>query len=68
MKRQVRQTIETRLAKEILGDALKSGDTVEIDYDKETGDVKFNKVAAPAETKSSKRATKAAAPAEKSVE
>lgn len=68
LKRQVRQTIETRLAKEILGDALKSGDTVEIDYDKETGDVKFNKVAAPAETKSSKRATKAAAPAEKSVE
>nr|WP_230944729.1 AAA family ATPase [Burkholderia stagnalis] len=44
LKRQIRQIIETRLAKEILGDTLKSGDRVEIDYDKDSGDVTFNKL------------------------
>ncbi|MGZ2744930.1 hypothetical protein V0P10_10080 [Burkholderia stagnalis] len=44
LKRQIRQIIETRLAKEMLGDTLKSGDRVEIDYDKDSGDVTFNKL------------------------
>ena len=48
LKRQVRQMIETRLAKEILGDTLKSGDTVEVDFDKDSGTVTFNKLAPPA--------------------
>jgi len=52
LKRQVRQTIETRLAKEILGDKLQSGDTVEIDFDKASGEVKFNKLASAANEKS----------------
>ena len=48
LKRQVRQMIETRLAKEILGDTLKSGDTVEVDFDKDSGTVTFNELAPPA--------------------
>ena len=44
LKRQIRQELETRLAKEILGDRLKSGDSVEVDYDKESGEVKFEKI------------------------
>ena len=43
LKRQIRQELETRLAKEMLGDVLKSGDTVEVSYDKEGGEVKFSK-------------------------
>ncbi|MHA7680329.1 ATP-dependent Clp protease ATP-binding subunit [Cupriavidus sp. PET2-C1] len=46
LKRQIRQIIETRLAKEILGDALKSGDSATIDYDKDSGDVRFDKLQA----------------------
>ncbi|OXH89549.1 hypothetical protein CA830_17595, partial [Burkholderia multivorans] len=55
LKRQVRQTIETRLAKEILADALKSGDRVEVDYDKDRGEVTFNKLP-PAEATDAKDA------------
>jgi ATP-dependent Clp protease ATP-binding subunit ClpC len=58
LKRQVRQTIETRLAKEILADALKSGDRVEVDYDKDRGEVTFNKLA-PDEAKDAKAAKQA---------
>ncbi|MBU9264249.1 AAA family ATPase [Burkholderia multivorans] len=58
LKRQVRQTIETRLAKEILADALKSGDRVEVDYDKDRGEVTFNKLP-PAEAKDAKAAKQA---------
>ncbi len=47
LKRQIRQTIETRLAKEILADRLKSGDKCEVDYDKNSDEVKFNTLAAP---------------------
>ena len=47
LKRQIRQTIETRLAKEILADRLKSGDKCEVDYDKASDEVKFTKLAAP---------------------
>jgi ATP-dependent Clp protease ATP-binding subunit ClpC len=43
LKRQIRQEVETRLAKEILGDVIKSGDTVELDYDKANGEVKVQK-------------------------
>ncbi|OAJ57373.1 Clp protease ClpC [Paraburkholderia ginsengiterrae] len=68
LKRQIRQELETRLAKEILGDRLKSGDTVEVSYDKESGEVKFSRSEVPPEeapkTKSAKagsgRATKKA--------
>ena len=49
LKRQIRQELETRLAKEMLGDILKSGDTVDVSYDKDSGEVKFTKSeAAPA--------------------
>jgi len=57
LKRQIRQTIETKLAKEILADRLKSGDRVEVDYDKDSDEVKFNKLAAP-EAKDAKDAKK----------
>lgn len=57
LKRQIRQTIETKLAKEILADRLKSGDHVEVDYDKDSDEVKFDKIAAP-EAKDTKDAKK----------
>ncbi|QUY48166.1 ATP-dependent Clp protease ATP-binding subunit [Serratia plymuthica] len=44
LKRRIRQEVETRLAKEILGDNLKSGDSVEIGYDQTTDKVVFNKL------------------------
>lgn len=56
LKRQIRQELETRLAREILSDALKSGDRVEVSYDKESGKVKFSKSEAPPEAKSGKGA------------
>ncbi|EGD03612.1 ATPase, partial [Burkholderia sp. TJI49] len=55
LKRQVRQIIETRLAKEILADKLKSGDRVEVDYDKDSDTVKFTRLDAP-DTKDGKEA------------
>jgi ATP-dependent Clp protease ATP-binding subunit ClpC len=70
LKRQVRQIIETRLAREVLGDTLKSGDSVEVDFDKDSGEVKFNKLAPPAaEAKlaASTAQEKEKAPAEKKV-
>ncbi len=52
LKRQIRQELETRLAKEILSNNLKSGDTVEVSYDKDSDKVKFTPgEAAPAKTK-----------------
>ena len=48
LKRQIRQELETRLAREILGNRLESGDTVDVSYDKESGEVKFSKSEAPA--------------------
>ncbi|SAK79506.1 ATP-dependent Clp protease ATP-binding subunit [Caballeronia ptereochthonis] len=54
LKRQIRQELETRLAKEILGDKLKSGDTVDVSYDKETDKVVFNKVESEAKPKEKK--------------
>ncbi|MCY1331835.1 Chaperone protein ClpB [compost metagenome] len=39
LKRQIRQEVETRLAREILGDKLKSGDSVELGYDESHGEV-----------------------------
>jgi ATP-dependent Clp protease ATP-binding subunit ClpC len=51
LKRQIRQELETRLAKEILGGALTSGDSVEAIYDKESSEVKFSKSEAPPKPK-----------------
>lgn len=50
LKRQVRQIIETKLAKEILADKLQSGDRVEVDYDNASDTVTFNRLAPPAAT------------------
>ncbi|MFM0629947.1 ATP-dependent Clp protease ATP-binding subunit [Paraburkholderia xenovorans] len=47
LKRQIRQELETRLAKEILNNHLKSGDSVEVSYDKDSGEVKFTRSEAP---------------------
>jgi ATP-dependent Clp protease ATP-binding subunit ClpC len=47
LKRQIRQELETRLAKEILNSDLKSGDSVEVRYDKDSGEVKFTRSEAP---------------------
>jgi len=44
LKRQIRQAVETRLAKEMLADKLQAGDSVELGYDKERSEVVFNKV------------------------
>ena len=44
LKRQIRQAVETRLAKEMLAGKLKAGDSVELGYDKERSEVIFNKV------------------------
>jgi ATP-dependent Clp protease ATP-binding subunit ClpC len=45
LKRQIRQEIERKLAKEMLSDTLKSGDTADVIYDKDSGEVKFNRIA-----------------------
>jgi ATP-dependent Clp protease ATP-binding subunit ClpC len=57
LKRQIRQEVETRLAKEILSDRIKSGDTVEVGYDKDSGETKLSKVETPAKPKSAKGAS-----------
>ncbi|MFP3559638.1 Clp protease ClpC, partial [Paraburkholderia sp. SIMBA_049] len=57
LKRQVRQIIETKLAKEILADKLQSGDRVEVDYDNASDAVTFNKLARP-DAKDTKDATR----------
>ncbi|PWU28370.1 MULTISPECIES: AAA family ATPase [unclassified Pseudomonas] len=43
LKRQIRQEVETRLAREILGDKVVSGDSVALGYDKEAGKVTLEK-------------------------
>jgi ATP-dependent Clp protease ATP-binding subunit ClpC len=43
LKRQIRQAVETRLAKEMLADKLKAGDSVELGYDKGRSEVVFKK-------------------------
>jgi ATP-dependent Clp protease ATP-binding subunit ClpC len=60
LKRRIRQEVETKLAKQILGDALKSGDTVEIGY--KDGEATFDKqTPAPAPAPAAKGDGKAAA-------
>ena len=44
LKRQIRQAVETRLAKEMLAGKLQAGDSVELGYDTERREVVFNKV------------------------
>jgi ATP-dependent Clp protease ATP-binding subunit ClpC len=46
LKRQIRHAVETRLAKEILGDQLKPGDKVTLGWDHDKGQVTFNPIAA----------------------
>ncbi|WP_345814205.1 ATP-dependent Clp protease ATP-binding subunit [Paraburkholderia sp. PREW-6R] len=41
LKRQIRQELETRLAREILNGNLKSGDVAEVTYDKDSDTIKF---------------------------
>ncbi|WP_109477213.1 AAA family ATPase [Paraburkholderia sp. C35] len=48
LKRQIRQEIERKLAKEMLGNTLNSGDTAEVTYDKKNDEVEFKKVASAA--------------------
>ncbi|MBC8639571.1 ATP-dependent Clp protease ATP-binding subunit [Caballeronia sp. EK] len=61
LKRQIRQELETHLAKEILGDKLKSGDTVDVSFDKEADKVAFTKVEAPAQSKEKEKKARPAA-------
>ncbi len=63
LKRQIRQVIETRLAKQILGDALQSGDSVRIDFDQDSGEVRFDKLAAAAGAASGPASAAGPAPA-----
>jgi len=56
LKRQIRQEIERKLAKEMLGDTLKSGDSAEVVYDKKSGAVEFKKLSAPSKKESAKKA------------
>ncbi|MNS91262.1 Chaperone protein ClpB 1 [compost metagenome] len=62
LRRQIRQSVETGLAKEILGDKLKSGDSVELGYDKASEAVVFRKMEAVKKPKAGKAAAKGAAP------
>lgn len=54
LKRQIRQAVETRLAKEMLAGKLKAGDSVELGYDKGCSEVIFNKVEVDAPKSSGK--------------
>ncbi|MGY2488663.1 AAA family ATPase [Cupriavidus sp. CP313] len=62
LRRQIRQSVETGLAKEILGDKLKSGDSVELGYDKASEAVVFRKMEAVKKPKAGKAAAKGAGP------
>ncbi|KDR32374.1 ATP-dependent Clp protease ATP-binding subunit [Caballeronia zhejiangensis] len=54
LKRQIRQQLETRLAKEILGGKLAPGDTVDVSYDKDKDAITFAKVEGEAKPKQNK--------------
>jgi len=59
LKRQVRQQLETRLAKEILSDTIRSGDEVEAVYDDKAEAVTFKKLEPkPAAKPAAKRAAR----------
>ena len=58
LKRQIRQEVETRLAKQILGDGISSGDTVEMGYDKDKEEVTITKAPAAAKAKDKKPTAK----------
>ncbi|RDK11812.1 ATP-dependent Clp protease ATP-binding subunit [Cupriavidus lacunae] len=60
LRRQIRQAVETRLAKEMLGDKLKSGDSVELGYDKDSGEVVFKRLEAVKKPKAGKAAARSA--------
>ncbi|WP_427306141.1 AAA family ATPase [Cupriavidus sp. H39] len=61
LRRQIRQQVETTLAREILGYKLASGDRVEVGYDKDSGVATFRKLEAVGKPKAGK-AARAASP------
>ncbi|MEM5431763.1 ATP-dependent Clp protease ATP-binding subunit [Cupriavidus oxalaticus] len=62
LRRQIRQQVETTLAREILGDKLAPGDRVEVGYDKDSGAATFRKLAAARKPKAGRASAKAASP------
>ncbi|SPA02115.1 ATP-dependent protease [Cupriavidus taiwanensis] len=62
LRRQIRQQVETTLAREILGDKLASGDTVEVGYDKSSDAATFRKLEAGRKPRGAKASARAAAP------
>ncbi len=62
LRRQIRQQVETALARQILGDKLKSGDSVEVGFDQEREAATFRKLEAARKPKAGKASAKAAAP------
>ncbi|WP_250500988.1 AAA family ATPase [Caballeronia sp. GAWG1-5s-s] len=54
LKRQIRQQLETRLAKELLSGRLKPGDAVDVNYDEDTDTITFAKVQDEAKPKQKK--------------
>ncbi|HEY2022617.1 ATP-dependent Clp protease ATP-binding subunit [Paraburkholderia sp.] len=66
LKRQIRQELETKLAKEILGGKIKSGDIVDVAFDKASDKVELTKAEAPAKPKDNKDKPASAKGAKKS--
>ncbi|SPD68343.1 Negative regulator of genetic competence ClpC/MecB (plasmid) [Cupriavidus taiwanensis] len=62
LRRQIRQQVETALARQILGDKLKSGDSVEVGFDRERDAASFRKLEAARKPKAGKASAKAASP------
>ncbi|PZX34215.1 ATP-dependent protease [Cupriavidus phytorum] len=62
LRRQIRQQVETTLAREILGDKLASGDTVEVGYDQSSDAATFRKLEAARKPRGAKASARAAAP------
>ena len=61
LRRQIRQQVETTLAREILSDKLASGDTVEVGYDKSSDAATFRKLEAARKPRGAKASARAAA-------
>ncbi|SPA32294.1 ATP-dependent protease [Cupriavidus taiwanensis] len=60
LRRQIRQQVETTLAREILGDKLSSGDRVAVGYDKDRNAASFRKLEAARKPRSGKASARAA--------
>ncbi len=59
LKRQIRLEVETLLAREILGDTLKSGNAARLVYDRSVDQVAVIPVESPAKTKPKAKKSKA---------